>query len=474
MPGSFNASGAGSPTASSSPAIRAASSPTASFSPTMVDDEAVKELFGCGCCSEILYDPVTLQCCGKSFCRGCLRQWISTSVHTTGVPRCPAGCTKKVPFRLPARAHTIQALMEALLSAEDLQKRKEECEEEGLFLPPIASGSSGDRARDAEGARVSPAETPVMGGLTAWREVVAANDIMFADKLGVKRGMPGVLIGNFGDDRHVIVKFDEREDESDLCVNVLPEDLMDPLPAGIRLGQRVVSVYDLLLGDGVIGVKLGTAGVVMGRHGDNRVTVQFDERQDGGAGQVSVLHSEIQAQRLLVGGFTFGQRVVAALDLVVGTRMVVQAGITGTIVAEYSETRITVQFDKRSDRDEETTQNEDGYGAPPVEESGSRCFNVLPVEIQSWLEPPSDLPSGQLVEATMDLVCMNAVQAVVIRAGTRGRVLSGVDDTKVTVSFDTSEGPQRMNVEVPSVKKTDASPINTQSISTPVTIVNIE
>jgi hypothetical protein len=305
------------------------------------EDEEVADIFSCGICDEVMLDPTTLSCCGKSFCRRCLRQWMRTSVHSAGIPRCPGGCTAKLPFRLPARSQALRNAIEQLLPQRLEQVRKEEEE---------------NKEDD---------EDMCFGGFRAWQEVAANRDVMFGPRLGVRQGTPGIIVGNFTDGFHVTVRFDEREDGSELCVNVLPEALMAPLPGGFRLRQRVVALYDLVLND-EIGVTLGTGGVVVGQLGEDRLMVLFDTRVDSGAapeGPVSVSYREVTVQRVLVGGFKIAQRVQSAMDLVVGNRVVVKAGTRGAVLAEFSDTRLTVAFD-------------------PPEEGGQSCFNVLPLEIK--------------------------------------------------------------------------------------------
>lgn len=379
----------------------------------VAEDDAVVDLFLCGICDDLMLDPTTLGCCGKSFCRGCLRQWIRTSVHSAGISRCPAGCGAKLPVRLPARSHALRTAIEQLAPVR-LRQRQEEEEQDAVLEEDVC-----------------------YGGVKPWQEVVANRDIIFGTKLGVRQGTPGLVIGNFEDGCHLTVKFDEREDGSDLCVIVLPEALMAPLPGGFRLGQRVVALYELML-NGVVGVRLGTGGSVVGRVSEDRLMVLFDARVDSGtgpAGPVSVSFREVGVLRPLVGGFSIGQEVQAAMDLVVGNQVVVRAGTHGSVLSEFSDTRLTVVFD--------------------TSEEGSRsCFNVLPLEIRPWCEPPRSLPVGSPVQAVRDLIGMN----VVIKAGTRGVVLGGVDDAQVFVSFDGREdgsGPQTLTVDVASVAKID-------------------
>eukprot|EP00747_Dinoflagellata_sp_TGD_P180407 gnl/TRDRNA2_/TRDRNA2_32821_c0_seq1.p1 gnl/TRDRNA2_/TRDRNA2_32821_c0~~gnl/TRDRNA2_/TRDRNA2_32821_c0_seq1.p1 ORF type:complete len:606 (-),score=134.57 gnl/TRDRNA2_/TRDRNA2_32821_c0_seq1:136-1713(-) len=374
--------------------------------PRLQEDE-VCELFACTICDDLLLDPVTLVCCGKSFCRGCLRQWLRISVHSAGVPRCPSGgCQQKMPFRLPSRNYTLQRAMEQLVPEQLKQREKE--------------AADGD---DEE-------EEAVLGGFRAWQEVAVQRDIHFGHEIGVRKGTSGILVGNFTDGRHVTVKFDEREDHSELCVNVLPEVLDEPLPGKLRLGMRIVTLCDLLLnGDTGISsrVPLGTEGTIVGRQmvgNEDRLMVVFEDRLEGGPRAVSVNFHEVQPQRPLVGGFMVGQQAQAAMDLVVGSKVVVRAGTQGTVMAEFSDTRLTVAFDEPVD------------GVPS-------CFNVLPVEIKPWHELPNDMPAGQPVKASMDLLNAATDNEVVIRAGTRGVVVGGVDDRQVIVSFENTEVPLR-------------------------------
>ena len=94
----------------------------------------------------------------------------------------------------------------------------------------------------------------------------------YGSNIIVRQGSPGIIVGNCEDGCHLTVKFDEREDGSELCVNVprqfcdsreclitlplgqkqsetevVPEALMLPLPGGFRLHQKVVALYELLL-----------------------------------------------------------------------------------------------------------------------------------------------------------------------------------------------------------------------------------
>lgn len=320
--------------------------------------------------------------------------WIRASVHSAGVPRCPGGCMQKLPFRLPARSRTLKSAIEQL-APRRLEQRQEEVD-----------------------ADADAAEEECLGGFRAWQEVQANRDVIFGSNLGVRQGTPGIIVGNFTDGLHVTVKFDEREDASELCVNVLPDALMAPLPGGFRLGQRVVALYDLLL-NGQIGIRLGTAGLVVGSLKE-RLMVLFDERVDSGSGcegPVSVSFREVTAQRVLVGGFSIAQKVQSAMGLIVGNKVVVPPGTPGTVLAEFSDTRLTVGFQ-------------------PQKDAAPSCFNVLPLEIRPWCEPPSHLPISARVKVTQDILSMNTV---IIACGTQGTVLGGIDEKHVFILFDIGE-----------------------------------
>jgi len=42
----------------------------------------------------------------------------------------------------------------------------------------------------------------------------------YGSNIIVRQGSPGIIVGNCEDGCHLTVKFDEREDGSELCVNV--------------------------------------------------------------------------------------------------------------------------------------------------------------------------------------------------------------------------------------------------------------
>eukprot|EP00438_Fugacium_kawagutii_P020198 Skav207615 [mRNA] locus=scaffold1878:101822:111291:+ [translate_table: standard] len=273
----------------------------------MAESEAVAELFCCGICEDLMLAPITLVCCGRSFCKEFLRLWIKTNAQQGGIPRCPGGCMQKVPFRLPPHSISLRKAMEQLVP-ERLAIRMKEAEEEEL--------------------------DDCLGGFKAWGDIAASRDILLlsiSSSIIVRQGSPGLIVGNCEDGCHLTVKFDQREDGSELCVNVVPEALMLPLPGGFRLRQKVV----------------------------------------------------------------------------------VHAGCRGTVLAEFSDTRLTVVFE--------------------TSEESPSCFNVLPLEILPWCELPSHMPAGSSVKATQHLM---SPCAIIVHAGTKGTILGGVDQSLVFVSFE--------------------------------------
>ena len=188
---------------------------------------------------------------------------------------------------------------------------------------------------------------------------------------------------------------------------------MLPLPGGFRLHQRVVALYELLLNSDMK-VPLGSVGHIIGSLGGDRVTVLFEPKQEKiPEYPVSVNIREVAAQRPLVGGFSIAQRVQASMSLVVGNKVVVHAGCRGTVLAEFSDTRLTVVFE--------------------TSEAAPNCFNVLPLEILPWCDTPPEFPAGTSVRAVHHLM---SPCAIIVHAGTRGIILGGVDPSLVFVSFE--------------------------------------
>jgi len=146
-------------------------------------------------------------------------------------------------------------------------------------------------------------------------------------------------------------------------------------------------------------------------------------------GPVSVSFREVTTQRPLIGGFTIAQRVQSAMELVVGSHVVAKAGTRGVVLAEFSDTRLTVAFEA------------------PEDGGGQNCFNVLPLEIRPWCEPPPHLPVGTRVRAVQEVT---AGVLAPVAAGSMGVVLGGVEEGTVLTSFEGGgygTGPQTVVVE---------------------------
>lgn len=308
-----------------------------------------EDLFECGICRELLLEPVTLSCCGRSFCRDCLRSLLQSAVHT-GVARCPGGCDGVVPFRLPPRSYLLQRCLEAA-APEELERRQREAEDELALAQPIP------------------------GGFEAWSEVAASQDLRIDPQIVVGFGTPGIVVGPAaGKEDRVRVMFDTRLDFQRGHIDVKPFELIKQLPShfGVKIGESVVAVQDLHH-DVTLMAPLGTRGVALRQHGEIRIVVQFDRRVDGSHLPINVLYSEVMPHRKLLGGYDVGQRVEAAMDLFADETLMVRSGVQGVVMCEYSSSRLTVKFDERAD------------GRP-------NAVNVIPCEIRALPPPP---PSAQ-------------------------------------------------------------------------------
>lgn len=315
-----------------------------------------------------------------------------------------------MPYELPSVTLTVKAAMQQLVP-EEVERRRIEQEE-----------------IDAE------EDDTCYGGFKCWQVVHAAQTIGFGRQVGVRQGTPGILVGNCSDGSHVTVKFEQREDGSELCVNVLPSTLMHPLPAGFRLGQKVAAASDLFM-DAAVVVKLGAVGTISERTSEDHMHVLFEESVDGRQCYVNLHHEMIRVDRQLVGGFKLGQRIQANLDLQINANCSIPYGTPGIVVGEYSDTRLTVAFDH---------DTEDSLGRTLV--------NLLPLEIRVFSDTPCDMPPGQAVKALTDLFSTN----VAVQAGTRGVVVGCHDEMTIVVAFDGTEEvntTQCLTVAIGSIEK---------------------
>ncbi|CAJ1428258.1 unnamed protein product [Effrenium voratum] len=269
--------------------------------------------------------PTTLVCCGRSFCKECLHLWIKTNAQQGGIPRCPGGCMAKVPFRLPKHSIALRKAMEQLVPDRLACRIKAEEEEE---------------------------EMPCFGGF----KVRFAFARMYGSSIIVRQGSPGIVVGNCDDGCHLTVKFDEREDGSELCVNVVPEALMLPLPGGFRLHQRVVALYELLLNSDMK-VPLGSVGHIIGSLGGDRVTVLFEPKQEkipeypvsvnirAAPNCFNVLPLEILPWCDTPPEFPAGTSVRAVHHLMSPCAIIVHAGTRGIILGGVDPSLVFVSFE---------------------------------------------------------------------------------------------------------------------------------
>jgi len=289
-----------------------------------------EDTYDCGICADLILDPVTLPCCGNSFCRKCLQTCITTSAKSIGsMPRCPSGCGEKLPVRLPATSRILQRAVEAMRIRE-------------------AQGHVQDIEEQQHTELGNDPSVTMPRGIVSWQEVAAAHDLMIGDLLVANHGAKAVVIsGDIVPDR-VTVRFDNPMDGVDRFIHVAHHEIVPQLPkkAGVCIGQRVVATGDLHVGDLCI-VRLGMQGTVLRQSPcieELRVTVQFDEREDGDTATVEVMPHEITPLQVMPGGFLPGHRVRASRDLKADERLLVKAGVDGVIIAPYSDSRLTVRF----------------------------------------------------------------------------------------------------------------------------------
>lgn len=309
-----------------------------------------------------------------------------------------------------------------------------------------------ERRKREELEEATEEEDRCLGGYAPWEAVAAAQDISFGHMLGVRVGTPGIVVCNSSDDNHITVKFETREDESDLCVDVLPCHLMKPLPGTFRLNQKVMVSADLHL-NGSLVVRLGCAGKIVGPAVGNPeyLLILFEERLDGIQGYIAVEHKMILPHRSLVGGYKLGQKVSCNKDLFVNDQLLVAKDAAGKVIGEYSDTRLTVAFDV------EKHAEESDHSSPFCE--GSHClFNVQPFEIRVFRDVPCNICPGDVVRAKCDL---GIGPNLLVVGGTRGLVQTYMDELRITVAFDGNPDrgtrPQLLTVSDGSIEKADSS-----------------
>lgn len=278
----------------------------------------------CELCQDLLFEPVTLPCCGTSFCQSCIRQWVITKLDEGASVRCPAAaCSKVISWRLPAVSSTLCRTLEALVPMQ-VERRRQEQE----------------------------AEPAILGGFTAWQEVVAARDLKSGSTLLAAFGTKGVVLCNHtcdgcAESNKVKVKFDLVLIGNG-TVNVSPHEIVPQLSEsfGFKIADVVAASRNLMVGDEVV-APFGTQGTVIGAAlgVPDRLSVLFE----GKSHPFNVTVPEITFY-MLVGGYRLAQRVQASKDLCTnGDTLIVRCSTPGTVMAQYSDTRLIVQFDDRAD-----------------------------------------------------------------------------------------------------------------------------
>ncbi|CAJ1327589.1 unnamed protein product [Effrenium voratum] len=296
----------------------------------------------CGLCTETLWQPVTLPC-GETFCQQCLRQWTITKLDE-GMerPRCPCGCGRKLDYRLPSVNLLLRTLMEHSHAEQLAEREKEEREQE---------------------------EPEILGGLSAWQEVAASQDLFVNGRMVVAWGTSGVVLCNH-ETTHVKcsgvghgaaclswppgpgkVKFDACLSGSG-TFNVSVGEIVPQLPSsfGFKIGQGVVAGLNLMIGDELV-VAFGSPGTILAKSTlEGRIVVNFHCTVEGAERKLDVQAFELQPSHELLGGFRAAQRVQATQDILgPGEVVLVQAGTLGTVHSEYSDTRLVVSFESRLD-----------------------------------------------------------------------------------------------------------------------------
>ena len=153
--------------------------------------------------------------------------------------------------------------------------------------------------------------------------------------------LPGVskLLRSFLESAHA-TELDERRKDQE------PEEAM---PGGFDLWQEIAASRDLFV-CGSLAVAFGSSGIVLAKSEEDRVKVKFDSFIRGASGVFNVSPEEIMPQLPSSFGVKIGQRVVAALDLVVRGAVAIPFATLGTVLgAGSSPDRITVLFDSAAE-----------------------------------------------------------------------------------------------------------------------------
>ncbi|CAE7192694.1 BFAR [Symbiodinium natans] len=279
----------------------------------------------CQLCQDILLEPLTLPCCGESFCKTCLQQWTVVKLDE-GAPkaRCPSGCGKQIDYRLPSVSKLLSSWLESA-HGNELEERRRDQEEEDIH------------------------------GFSLWQEVAASRDLQVGSTLAIAFGTSGIVIGRHEEEDRVKVKFDTFLFGMNGVFNVSPDELLPQVPSGfgVQIGQRVLASQDLIIGSAVA-VPFATLGTVLGPSGvPERIAVRFDSVAEGQPHDLSVQAFEILPHVNLIGGFRVAQNVTAVENIMLQDTILVPEGAVGKVLAQYlgrySDTRLTVMFEGRLD-----------------------------------------------------------------------------------------------------------------------------
>lgn len=188
------------------------------------------------------------------------------------------------------------------------------------------------------------------------------------------------------------------------------------ISAGFSVGQEVVASQELQIKETTIAFLGSKAVVVAGDLVPGRVTVKFDERLDGKSQCVHVLPQEVVPQLPASCGVCVGERVVAAMDLFVGSTLIVWFGTQGVVeclTPQMQELRVTVQFTDRAD-------------------GSSNRVNVTPAEITPYCMLAGGFWPMQRVQASSDLF---AAGQKIVSAGMSGIICARFSETRFSVKF---------------------------------------
>eukprot|EP00929_Paragymnodinium_shiwhaense_P086853 TRINITY_DN47257_c0_g1_i1.p1 TRINITY_DN47257_c0_g1~~TRINITY_DN47257_c0_g1_i1.p1 ORF type:complete len:266 (+),score=28.11 TRINITY_DN47257_c0_g1_i1:123-920(+) len=175
------------------------------------------------------------------------------------------------------------------------------------------------------------------------QSIVAADDLLFGDRIGITLGSPGLVVGATPARDGLLVRFDSRLDGDTGDVVVGPAQIMTdrPLLGDFRIGQKVQAILELHTA-GTRAVGAGSPGVVLAEHNDTRLTVSFSV-EDGGTRWLNVLPSEIIAVHPLPDDFPQGHEVETTLSLTMREGLM-PTGTRGRVISGVNRAQVVVAF----------------------------------------------------------------------------------------------------------------------------------